>query len=60
LGDLPMLQALILSAASATQTAPTPADQRLGIYVLATIVGVLVCGLISCVKEMRAAKAVQL
>jgi len=54
-----MLQALLLSAASAAHAAPTPADQRLGIYVLAAIVGVLVCGLISCAKEMRAAKAPQ-
>ena len=52
-----MFQALFLPAASAAHAAPTPADQRLEVYVLASIVGLLVCGLISCAKEMRAAKA---
>lgn len=52
-----MLQALLLSAASAGRFAPTPSDERLGVYVLSAIVGIVVCGLISCAKEMRAEKA---
>jgi hypothetical protein len=48
-----MPEALLLSAASLAGVAPTPADERLGVYVLAAIVGVLVSGLISCAKEMR-------
>jgi hypothetical protein len=48
-----MPEALILSAAGLAMAGPTPADERLGVYVLAGIVGVLVSGLISCAKEMR-------
>jgi hypothetical protein len=39
--------------------APSPADERLGVYILATVVGLLVSGLISCAKEMRRKAAVR-
>lgn len=32
---------------------PTPDAERLGVYVLAAIVGLLVCGVISIAKELR-------
>jgi len=32
---------------------PTPEAQRMGVYVLAVIVGLLVCGVISVAKELR-------
>jgi len=48
-----MLETLFLPASGIAGSVPTPADERLGIYILAAIVGVLVSGLISCAKEMR-------
>lgn len=48
-----MLEALKSSAAGLAVAGPTPADERLGVYVFAAIVGVLVSGLISCAKELR-------
>ena len=48
-----MPEALISSATRLAMAAPTPADERLGVYIFAAIVGVLVSGLISCAKEMR-------
>lgn len=32
---------------------PTPEAERLGVYVLAAIVGLLVCGFVSVAKELR-------
>jgi hypothetical protein len=32
---------------------PTPDAERLGVYVLAAIFGLLVCGVISVIKELR-------
>jgi hypothetical protein len=32
---------------------PTPEAERLGVYVLAAIFGLLVCGVISVAKELR-------
>jgi hypothetical protein len=52
-----MLQVLFLSAASTAGALPTPAQERIGIYVLAAIVGVLVSGLITCAKEIRRQRA---
>lgn len=41
--------------ASLLATTPaTPEAERIGVYVLAAIVGLLVCGLISLVRELRA------
>jgi hypothetical protein len=48
-----MPEALLLSAASLAGASPSPSDERLGVYILAAITGVLVSGLISCAKEMR-------
>lgn len=31
---------------------PAPEQQRIGVYVLAVIVGLLVAGIITCLKEM--------
>ncbi|MBK8837257.1 MAG: hypothetical protein IPO30_00710 [Hyphomonadaceae bacterium] len=44
----------MLAAALLIATQPTPQAERLGVCILAAISGVLVCGLISLVKEMRA------
>jgi hypothetical protein len=52
-----MLEALLLSAAGIARATPTPADERVGIYILAAIVGALVSGLISCAKELRKERA---
>jgi hypothetical protein len=32
---------------------PTPEAKRLGVYVLAGVVGLLVCGLVAIAKELR-------
>ncbi len=32
---------------------PTPEAERLGVYVLAAIIGLLVCGVISVTRELR-------
>lgn len=47
LGD-PVLETATLIAAQ-----PTAEAQRLGVYVLAAIFGLLVCGVISVAKELR-------
>jgi len=47
-----MLQAASLIAAQASQEA-----QRVGVYLLATIVGLLVCGLVSIARELREERA---
>ncbi len=44
----------MLAAALLIATQPTPQAERLGVYILAAISGLLVCGLISVVQEMRA------
>jgi hypothetical protein len=48
-----MLATLASSIFDAVATAPTAEDQRIGVYVLAAIFGLLVSGIISCIKEMR-------
>ena len=50
-----MLAFLSSSIFDAVATIPTAEDQRTGIYVLAGIFGLLVSGIISCIKEMRSA-----
>jgi hypothetical protein len=47
--------------AFALQIAPsvTPHQERLGVYILAAITGLLVSGLITCAKEWRRAAAVR-
>ena len=52
-----MLATLASSVFDAVATAPTAEDQRIGVYVLAGIVGLLVSGVISCIKEARKAAA---
>lgn len=47
-----MLQTVLLSSASLPNIPPAEAE-RIGVYVLATIFGLLVTGLISCAKEIR-------
>ncbi len=37
--------------------APSPEAQRIGVYVLAAITGLLVCGLISIARELRAERS---
>ena len=50
-----MLAFLSSSIFDAVATIPTAEDQRTGVYVLAGIFGLLVSGIISCIKEMRSA-----
>lgn len=52
-----MLAALSQSIFDAVAVVPTEADVRTGVYVLAGITGLMVSGIISCIKEMQAAKA---
>ncbi len=47
-----MLQSAALIAAQ-----PSPDAQRVGVYVLAALIGLLVCGLITIAKELRAEAA---
>lgn len=47
-----MLQSATLIAAQ-----PSPDAQRIGVYVLAALMGLLVCGLITIAKELRAEAA---
>lgn len=42
-----------LETASFIISQPTPEAERLGVYVLAAIFGLLVCGFISVAKELR-------
>ena len=52
-----MLATLSLSIFDAVATMPSDADVRTGVYVMAGIAGLLVSGIISCIKEMQSAKA---
>jgi hypothetical protein len=52
-----MLAVLATSIFDAVAETPAAEDQRVGVYVLAGIVGLLVSGLISCIKELRAEAA---
>jgi hypothetical protein len=44
---------MTLETASFIVNQPTPEAERIGVYVLAIIVGLLICGLISVAKELR-------
>jgi hypothetical protein len=48
LGNLSMLE-----AAALVINQPTPEAARLGVYVFAAIFGLMVCGVVSVVKELR-------
>ena len=52
-----MLATLTQSIFDAVAVAPTAENVRTGVYVMAGIFGLLVSGIISCIKEMRSAKA---
>jgi hypothetical protein len=43
----------VIETATLITTQPTADAQRIGVYVLAAIVGLMVCGVISVVKELR-------
>ena len=43
----------MFEAASLAIVQSTPDAQRLGVYVLAAVFGLLVCGLVSLAKELR-------
>lgn len=47
----------MFQTASLIAAQPTADAERLGVYVLAAIVGLLVCGLVSVAKELRAETA---
>lgn len=47
----------MLETAKFVVSQPTPEAERLGVYVLATIFGLLVCGAVSVAKELRAETA---
>jgi hypothetical protein len=44
----------MFDTAGLVAAAPTPEAERVGIYVMAAIVGLLVSGLLSIVRELRA------
>jgi hypothetical protein len=44
---------MTLETARFVVSQPTPEAERLGVYVLAAIFGLLVCGVISVAKELR-------
>jgi hypothetical protein len=52
-----MLALTIHSIFDAVAVMPTAADHRTGVYVMAGIFGLLVSGVISCIKEMRSEAA---
>jgi ABC-type Mn2+/Zn2+ transport system permease subunit len=52
-----MLALLSHSIVDAVAQAPSETDVRTGVYVMAGIAGLLVSGIISCIKEMQSAKA---
>jgi hypothetical protein len=52
-----MLTLLSHSIFDAVATMPSETDVRTGVYVMAGIAGLLVSGIISCIKEMQSAKA---
>lgn len=43
----------MLDTASLVASAPSPEAERIGVYVMAAIVGLLVSGLISIARELR-------
>lgn len=43
----------MLETANFVVSQPSPDAERLGVYVLAAIFGLLVCGLVSLAKELR-------
>jgi hypothetical protein len=43
----------VFETASLIASQPSPDAQRIGVYVLAAIFGLLVCGVVSVVKELR-------
>jgi hypothetical protein len=43
----------MLETASFIVSQPTPEAQRLSVYVLASVFGLLVCGFVSLAKELR-------
>jgi hypothetical protein len=43
----------MLETASLIAAAPSAEAQRLGVYVLAAVFGLMVCGLVSLAKELR-------
>lgn len=45
---------LMLETAKLVAATPSPEAERIGVYVLAAIVGLLVCGLVSVARELRA------
>jgi hypothetical protein len=47
----------VLETATLIAAHPTAEAQRIGVYVLAAIVGLLVCGAISVAKELRRERA---
>lgn len=51
---------MFLAATALIATQPTPEAERLGVYVLAAIVGLLVSGLVSIAKELREEAAARL
>jgi hypothetical protein len=52
---VPVLATLAASIFDAIPQAPSPEGLRSGVYVWAAIVGLITSGIISCVKEARAA-----
>lgn len=44
----------MLETAKLVAATPSPEAERIGVYVLAAIVGLLVCGLVSVARELRA------
>lgn len=43
----------LAAAAQIAFSEPSPSAERVGVYVLAAVFGLLVSGIISCIKEMR-------
>jgi hypothetical protein len=43
----------MLEAATPFLIEPTPQAERVGVYVLSAIVGLLVCGVVAVIKELR-------
>lgn len=50
----------MFAAASLVTAIPSAEAQRIGVYVMAAILGLLVCGLISLARELRAERASRL
>ena len=47
----------MLDTAALVAMQPSPEAQRIGVYVLAAIAGLLVCGLVTIARELRAEAA---